>query len=116
MERELRIDEVPEYIEALEEKVAKLEKSLQSHKARSSRRRQNGDPILGLNLTRLRKEHGWSTREAARRANMSQSFYCLIEDARSGCSLVKLRSLAEAFGVSVEDLASLKETDAQYQS
>ncbi|HQU73955.1 MAG TPA: helix-turn-helix transcriptional regulator [Calditrichia bacterium] len=102
----MRVDEVPEYIEELEEKVAKLERRIESSQLKNIRRRENGDPILGLNLTRLRKEHGWSTRKVAAKAEMSQSFYCLIEDARSGCSLVKLRNLAKAFNVSVEELTT----------
>lgn len=49
-------------------------------------------------LYNARKSKGYSTREVARRAGISQSFYCLIENDKRNVSASTAKQIARVLG------------------
>ena len=69
------------------------------------RKKQSGrSPEVGQRIKKLREERGWSYSQLAQEAKVSRSYLYLIETGDSSPSGEKLRSIANALGVSVSDL------------
>ena len=63
---------------------------------------------VGLRLKRLRELHGISQRQLARKSGVSNAMVCLIEKGRARPSLGLLKSILDAFPVSVAEFFSLE--------
>jgi XRE family aerobic/anaerobic benzoate catabolism transcriptional regulator len=61
---------------------------------------------LAANVRALRKLRGWSRRDLARRAEISERFLADVEGANANPSLLRLAALAEVFEVELADLLS----------
>jgi XRE family aerobic/anaerobic benzoate catabolism transcriptional regulator len=59
---------------------------------------------LAATIRGLRKDHGWSRRELASRAKLSERFLAEIEGARANPSLLKIAELARALGTTPDVL------------
>ena len=59
---------------------------------------------LAANVRALRKLRGWSRRDLARRAEISERFLADVEGANANPSLLRLAALAEVFEVDLGDL------------
>ena len=69
------------------------------------RKKQSGrSPEVGQRIKKLREERGWSYSQLAQEAKVSRSYLYLIETGDSSPSGEKLRSIANALGVSVSDI------------
>ncbi|GAB5521480.1 MAG: hypothetical protein RhofKO_37310 [Rhodothermales bacterium] len=64
--------------------------------------------ILGLKLKNLRQEHGLSLKDLAGRSGLSVSYLSEIEKGKKYPKPDKLLGLAQAFGISFDELVSLK--------
>ncbi len=60
--------------------------------------------IIGCNLKRLRKMHGYSQEYVANHFEMSQYHYRQIEKGRANTTIMVLSRLANFFGVTLRDL------------
>ncbi len=55
--------------------------------------------MIGIKLKKLRKQHGYSLRQLAKRTKLSHSFISDIEHGRCNPSINSLLSLASAFNI-----------------
>lgn len=62
------------------------------------------DLTIGMQLKKLRKQTGFSVKELAVRAGVSQSYIYAIESGTRGTNATKLDCIAHALGVPVADL------------
>ncbi len=60
--------------------------------------------LLAANVRSLRKERGWSRRDLADRADISERFLADVEQASANPSLLRVQALARAFDVALVDL------------
>ena len=60
--------------------------------------------IIGRNLYRIRTECGLTREQLAEKANVSTTFYANLECANKMMSVITLRKLADALGVSTDAL------------
>jgi transcriptional regulator with XRE-family HTH domain len=58
------------------------------------------DMTLGERILKQRINLGMTQRDVAKRSGIAQSHYCLLEQDRHVMSIVKLKKIAEALGVS----------------
>jgi len=67
-------------------------------------KRRERSPEIGKRVKKLRDELGWSYSELARKSGVSRSYLYRIEAGKSSPTEDKLRSIANALGVSITDL------------
>jgi XRE family aerobic/anaerobic benzoate catabolism transcriptional regulator len=60
--------------------------------------------VLAANVRSLRKARGWSRRDLATRADISERFLADVEQASANPSLLRVQALARAFDVALVDL------------
>ena len=61
-------------------------------------------PLFASRLCALRGERGWTARETAARAGISEGYYCKLERGEQAPAFDKLPGLSRAFGIDEIDL------------